>query len=108
MSREENTTLDANGEVKEWAKPICNADGTINYELLRGQMENLQFLHNNVGLVYEEYSGLSKPYSYAKGVIDHGRMKQDELYGDMHYDDISAMAEDGQVSLEDIKEYFKK
>ncbi|PFR93501.1 hypothetical protein [Priestia megaterium] len=94
--------------TEKWKHIVENEDGSLNRNQVMRELSDYSFLLSQIPSVYEEVSGhsISKPMTYGFEVIR--KFRENFISFDLALDDLTAMCEDGKVSLEDIKEYFSK
>ncbi|UPI11962.1 hypothetical protein [Bacillus phage SBSphiJ1] len=87
-----------------WKDIVEKPNGELDIDLVKKELADYKIMLEEVPAVYEEVSGLTKPLTRADVVItalyDNFIHKEDALF------DLELMAEEGKVSLEQIKEYF--
>ncbi|WP_035415372.1 hypothetical protein, partial [Bacillus sp. UNC437CL72CviS29] len=101
--------MDQNYE-KDWKErweAIVMKNGEIDLEQVKKELSDYRYLLQQVPTVYSELADLSKPFYSAQTIITRAHEKQEEYARDIYLEDIKAMAdEDGNISVEDIENYF--
>lgn len=87
-----------------WKDIVEKPNGELDINKVKKELADYKTMLEEVPAVYEEIAGLSKPLTRSDVIItalyDRFIHKEDAI------SDLEQMAEDGKVSLEQIREYF--
>ncbi|AYJ75297.1 hypothetical protein BSP36_210 [Bacillus phage BSP36] len=87
-----------------WKGIVEEPIGELDLDKVKRELADYKIMLEEVPVVYEEIAGLSKPLTRSDVIIaalyDRFIHKEDAI------SDLEQMAEDGKVSIEQIKEYF--
>ncbi|QZA69566.1 hypothetical protein 035JT004_67 [Bacillus phage 035JT004] len=87
-----------------WKNIVEKPNGELDIDKVKRELADYRTMLEEVPAVYEEVSGLTKPLTRADVVIT--ALYDNFIHKEYAIADLEQMAEDGQVSLEQIREYF--
>ncbi|QIW88664.1 hypothetical protein P59_066 [Bacillus phage P59] len=91
---------------EDFWKDIVEEDGQVNMDQIKRELADYRVLLQEVPKVYDELAGFSKPHTRATVIID--AVNERMIDKQMAFDDLTALAEDGEVTLTvaELKKYF--
>jgi cupin superfamily acireductone dioxygenase involved in methionine salvage len=87
-----------------WKHIIQDDKGNLNLDQVKRELSDYSFLMKQASEVYCEFANLSKTNHHANTIINEINKRM--INKEYALEDLLEMAEDGYVSVEDIKEYF--
>lgn len=104
--KEENIMSDYEKDYEEfWKRLVENKDGTLNLDQIKRELSDYKFLMEHASSVYCELTGLSKTHYSANTILT--RVFDKYIDKELVLDDLVGLAENGKISINDIKEYLR-